>query len=82
MRAPATKTRFRPLPWLLILVGLAFVALAVVYFADTAAALPAWLPGHQAGSAHHHYKHAIACIVLAVVSWIGAWFASAPNRRP
>jgi hypothetical protein len=77
---PAKRIQIRPLTWLLIAVGLAFVAIAILYFADTAAALPSWVPGHQAGSAHHHTKHGIAAIGLAIVSWIGAWFTTAPTR--
>jgi hypothetical protein len=80
LNPPAKKVRVRPLTWLLIAVGLAFVALTIVYLADTANALPSWLPGHQRGSSHHHVKHAIACAALAVVSWIGAWFTTAPSR--
>jgi hypothetical protein len=77
---PVKRLRVRPLTWLLIAIGLAFVALAIVYFADSAAALPAWLPGHQRGSTHHHTKHGIACVALAIVTWIGAWFTTAPTR--
>ena len=81
MNNPRAKSlQFRPLTWLLIAVGLAFVALAIVYFADTAAALPSWLPGHQRGSAHHPTKHGIAAAALAIVSWIGAWFTTTPTR--
>jgi hypothetical protein len=79
MNQPTKRVRFRPLTMLLILVGLAFAALVVVYLADTAAALPSWLPGHQAGSTHHHSKHALACAALAIVAWIGAWFSTAPG---
>ncbi len=79
MNRSTKRVRFRPLTMLLILVGLAFVALVVVYLNDTAAALPSWLPGHQAGSTHHHTKHALVAAALAIVAWIGAWFSTAPG---
>ena len=52
--------------------GVALVVLAVVYFAEPAKSLPAWLPGHEAGSSHHHVKHGIAALMLGL----------APSRSP
>jgi hypothetical protein len=67
----------------LIVLGVLFAAAGVVYLAKTAGQLPAFFPGHQAGSAHHHTKHAIAMFALAAVSWAGAWFSSGTRtRRP
>jgi hypothetical protein len=37
-----------------VLVGLVLLVLAVVYFVDSASALPSFIPGHEAGSSHHH----------------------------
>jgi hypothetical protein len=49
----------------------------------TAAQLPSIFPGHQAGSVHHHIKHATAMFGLAIVSWIGAWLLSGQrSTRP
>jgi hypothetical protein len=67
-----TKRRSLILP--AVLAGLLLLALAVLYFVDTAAALPAFMPGHQAGSAHHHVKHGIAALVLSACCFIYAWF--------
>jgi hypothetical protein len=64
----------------LIVLGLVFAALGVVYLIETAAHLPSFLPGHQAGSAHHHTKHALAAFGLAVLSWIGAWFTTGTRK--
>ena len=63
----------------LIVLGLLFAVVGVVYLAKTAAQLPSFFPGHQAGSAHHHTKHALAAFALAIVSWAGAWFLRAPS---
>jgi hypothetical protein len=65
----------------LIVPGVPFAAAGVLYLAKTAAHLPAFFPGHQAGSAHHHTKHALAAFALAVVSWAGAWFSTGSRAR-
>lgn len=65
----------------LIVLGVLFAAVGVVYMAKTAAQLPAFFPGHQAGSPHHHDKHALAAFALAIVSWVGAWFATGRRSR-
>ena len=65
----------------LIVLGLLFAAVGVVYLAKTAAQLPSFFPGHQAGSAHHHSKHALAAFALAIVSWAGAWFSTGRRTR-
>jgi hypothetical protein len=66
----------------LIVLGLLFAAVGVVYLAKTAAQLPSFFPGHQAGYAHHHTKHALVAFALAIVSWAGAWFSSGRRSRP
>jgi hypothetical protein len=62
-----------------IIVGIAFLALAVLYFAEPAKSLPSLIPGHEAGSTHHHIKHGIAALVLSVGCFIFAWFQSGPK---
>jgi hypothetical protein len=61
-----------------VVVGLALLALAVLYFVDTADALPSFIPGHEAGSSHHHIKHGIAALCLGVGALILAWFQTGP----
>ncbi len=65
----------------LIVLGLLFAVVGVVYLAKTAAQLPSFFPGHQAGSAHHHAKHALVAFALAIVSWAGAWFSTGRRTR-
>jgi hypothetical protein len=65
----------------LIVLGLLFAVVGVVYLAKTAAQLPSFFPGHQAGSAHHHSKHALVAFALAIVSWAGAWFSTGRRAR-
>jgi hypothetical protein len=72
--------RDRPLVWLAVAVGLALIVLAVVYWAEPAKSLPSWIPGHQAGSNHHHVKHGIASFLLGCACLVFAWFRSAGPR--
>lgn len=66
---------------LLVLVGLVLLVVAVVYFTDTAANLPSFFPGHQAGSPHHHTKHGIAAAIVALLAFIGAWMSAGQKRN-
>jgi hypothetical protein len=61
---------------LAVVVGLALVALAIVYWVEPAHSLPSWIPGHQAGSAHHHVKHGIAAFFVGLACLVYAWFAT------
>jgi hypothetical protein len=63
-----------------IIVGIAFLALGILYFAEPAKSLPSFIPGHEAGSGHHHVKHGIAALVLSAGCFIFAWFQSGPKR--
>ncbi len=62
-----------------IALGVLFMALAVVYWVDSAGSLPSFLPGHEAGSAHHHIKHGIAAFVVALGCFVFAWFQTEPG---
>jgi len=63
-----------------VLAGLLLLALAVLYFADSADALPSFIPGHEAGSAHHHVKHGVAALVLGLGCFVLAWFQTGPSK--
>jgi len=70
-----------------VIIGLALLALAGLYFAESAGSLPGFIPGHEAGSAHHHVKHGIAAALLGLACLVFAWFQSGPTdhaapRRP
>jgi hypothetical protein len=81
--SPSAAERNAPswVTWLLVVFGIACIALAVYYFATPAKSLPSFFPGHLAGSAHHHSKHGIALLALAAISFIGAWFTTGSRRR-
>ena len=82
MTAPASprKTPVAVTPGLIVL-GVIFAVAGAVYLAKTATQLPGFFPGHQAGSAHHHTKHALAAFALALVCWAGAWFSTGTRTR-
>ena len=83
MTSPSQSSRNAPVVVTagLIVLGLLFAVIGVVYLAKTAAQLPSFFPGHQAGSAHHHTKHALVAFALAIVSWAGAWFSTGRRAR-
>jgi len=62
-------------------VAVALLAVAALYFADSASALPSFIPGHEAGSSHHHVKHGIAAAILGIGALIFAWFQTEPAGR-
>jgi hypothetical protein len=73
-----TKNRKLILP--AIVVGVLLIVVAIVYFVDTAGALPSFFPGHAAGSTHHHTKHGIAALLVGLLCFVFAWFQSGPSR--
>ncbi|HEV2451524.1 MAG TPA: hypothetical protein VGS62_06330 [Streptosporangiaceae bacterium] len=60
----------------LIILGIVFAVVGVIYEVRTAGRLPSFFPGHQVGSATHHIKHGLAAFALALIAWIGAWFST------
>jgi hypothetical protein len=60
--------------------GLLLVALAVLYWVEPAKSLPSFIPGHEAGSSHHHVKHGIAAFLLGLACLVFAWFQTGENR--
>lgn len=63
-----------------ILVGIACFGLMVVYWTTPAGSLPAWFPGFIAGSAVVHVKHGVAALIVALASFIFAWFSAGKKR--
>ncbi len=61
------------------LAGVVLLVVAGVYIAEPAQSLPSFFPGHQAGSSHHHTKHGIAAVVVALGCFAFAWFQSGPK---
>jgi hypothetical protein len=72
-------TKHRELIVPAVIVGVLLLALAILYWVDSADALPSFIPGHEAGSSHHHVKHGIAAAILAVGAFVFAWFQTGPK---
>ncbi len=64
-----------------VLLGALLLVVAAIYFADTESSLPSFFPGHQAGSSHHHTKHGIAALIVALACFAFAWFQTGPRTR-
>lgn len=63
-----------------IVLGIALIAIAIVYWVEPAKSLPSFFPGHQAGSNHHHTKHGIASFLVGLACLAFAWFQTGPKR--
>jgi uncharacterized membrane protein YidH (DUF202 family) len=75
--------RRRLLALLAIVVGIALIVVAAIYWAEPAKSLPSFFPGHQSGSNHHHVKHGIASFLVGVACLVFAWFnTGAPRTQP
>jgi hypothetical protein len=65
---------------LAVIVGIALIVIAIVYWVEPAKSLPSFFPGHEAGSTHHHVKHGIAAFFVGLAALVFAWFKTGPNR--
>ena len=82
MAAREAFVRYRK--WLVVLavvLGIALIAVSVVYWAEPARSLPSFFPGHEAGSNHHHVKHGIAAFLVGLACLAFAWFNSGPKKN-
>ena len=66
-----------------VIVGIILIVIAIIYFVQPEHSLPSFFPGHSSASAseanHHHTKHGIAALVLALACFAFAWFATGPR---
>ncbi len=69
--------------WLVVLaviLGIALIVVAVIYWVEPAGSLPSFFPGHEAGSSHHHVKHGIAAFFVGLACLAFAWFNTGPKK--
>jgi hypothetical protein len=57
-----------------IVLGLALLAIAAVYFLMPAGALPGFFPGFEAGSDRVHTKHGLVSLAAAAAMFGFAWW--------
>lgn len=69
-----------------VILGVVLVAVAVVYFVTPAHSLPSFFPGHTSATSaeadHHHTKHGLAALILALACFVFAWFQTGPKSAP
>jgi len=69
-----------------VIVGVLLIVVAVIYFVTPAHSLPSFFPGHaSAGSSeanHHHTKHGLAALIVALACFAFAWFQTGPKSAP
>jgi Na+/H+ antiporter NhaD/arsenite permease-like protein len=80
---PTMNTNLRRLILPAVILGVALLVVAVIYFVEPEHSLPSFFPGHSSASAaeanHHHTKHGIAALVVALALFAFAWFQSGPK---
>jgi Na+/H+ antiporter NhaD/arsenite permease-like protein len=66
-----------------VLVGVLLIVVAVIYFVQPEHSLPSFFPGHASATSaeanHHHTKHGIAALVVALACFAFAWFQTGPK---
>jgi Na+/H+ antiporter NhaD/arsenite permease-like protein len=66
-----------------IVLGVALIVVAIIYFVQPEHSLPSFFPGHSSATSaeanHHHTKHGIAALVVALACFAFAWFATGPK---
>jgi Na+/H+ antiporter NhaD/arsenite permease-like protein len=66
-----------------VVLGIVLIVVAVIYFVEPEHSLPSFFPGHSSTSSaeanHHHTKHGIAALVVALACFAFAWFQTGPK---
>jgi Na+/H+ antiporter NhaD/arsenite permease-like protein len=66
-----------------LVLGVVLIVVAVIYFVTPEHSLPSFFPGHSSASGaeanHHHTKHGIAALVVALACFVFAWFQTGPK---
>jgi len=75
------KTNHPAVVALAVIIGVVLIVLAIVYFVEPASSLPSFMPGHEAGSSHHHVKHGIAALLVGLALLVFAWFQTGGDSR-
>jgi uncharacterized membrane protein HdeD (DUF308 family) len=73
----------RKLAIVAVVLGVVLLVVAVIYFVTPEHSLPSFFPGHTStGSVeadHHHTKHGIAALIVALACFAFAWFQTGPK---
>ena len=81
-----SSTNLRKLIVPAVVLGVLLIVVAAIYFVTPEHSLPSFFPGHtsptSAEANHHHTKHGIAALVVALACFAFAWFRTGPKSRP
>ena len=65
------------------ILGVLMIVVAIIYFVQPEHSLPSFFPGHSSATDpeanHHHTKHGIAALVVALACFAFAWFQTGPK---
>jgi uncharacterized membrane protein HdeD (DUF308 family) len=68
-----------------VVLGVLLIVVAIIYFVEPAHSLPSFFPGHVSAASteakHHHTKHGIAALVVALACFAFAWFQTGPKTQ-
>jgi hypothetical protein len=66
-----------------LILGVVLIVVAAIYFVEPEHSLPSFFPGHSSATSaeanHHHAKHGIAAVVVALACFVFAWFQTGPR---
>ena len=66
-----------------VILGILLIVVAVIYFVTPEHSLPSFFPGHASATDpeanHHHSKHGIAALIVALGLFAFAWFQTGPK---
>ena len=57
-----------------IVLGVAFLGLACLYFVTPAHALPSFVPGYASGLMKKHYTHGLGALIVSLCFFVFSWF--------
>jgi Na+/H+ antiporter NhaD/arsenite permease-like protein len=81
--AAAMNANLRKLILPVVILGIVLIVVAVIYFVEPEHSLPSFFPGHGSvtdpEANHHHTKHGIAALVVALACFAFAWFQTGPK---
>jgi hypothetical protein len=70
-----------PLAIAAVVLGIAFIAIAIMYWTVPAKSLPGPdFLGHSSGDSSVHVKHGLASLLVGLACFAYAWFQSGPKK--
>ncbi len=81
---PGMNSNLRPLVIPAVILGIVLIGVSIIYFVEPAHSLPSFFPGHVSSgdpeAGHHHSKHGVAALVVALALFAFAWFQTGPKN--